>query len=165
MKTITILTFGVILCSCSVFEDEYSDLSIENSFYYNTADTLIYVSNLSEQDTFIVSTKTIDYRISDKRYHYQYEQVGLKRINSDNNFRIYHENTFFEISWADFYCLVYFSENPQMIEYVLNDITIKNVYVINNSTQNFGKIYYNNKYGIIRYDINNIQYFELKLDN
>ena len=163
---ITVAIITIILCGCLKYDNEYNDLSNDNSLVFKLNDTLIYsCSDSTKADSFIVSNYKNDYRVTANIYYYQYEKLDLVRINdtTDNVFSIYHENLLFEITWADMHCKEYYVSKPKVVNYVINKDTISNVYVISNSKKHISKIYYHKNYGILRYNIDSTEYYELKL--
>ncbi len=167
MKTAYLIFLVIFLNGCLGLEDEYSDLSPENSFSLKLNDMLVYVSNKSEIDSFVVTSFERDYMVHDKKYHYQFEEAYFNLINdtSVNYFVVNHTVNSFKISWFNLYTIIYYSQKPNVITYELNDKIIEDVYIVFNNRPGIKDIYFSNKFGIIRYDINDYEYFELQLTN
>jgi hypothetical protein len=162
----TILILFTLLVSCVKYDIDYNNLAPENSFVYKLNDTLIYnCSDSLRIDSYIVTGYEKDYRVQARQYYYQYEKLVLQYINdtAGNVYSIYHENPVFEVSWIDFRCKTYYVEKPQMVDYIINEDTVRDVYIIRNKTKKISRIYYNKQYGIIRYNVDSSRYYQLKL--
>ncbi len=145
------MAVALMASSCNFLEnmfgaDDFSDLPSSKRFKYKVGDEVLFKDDQDKVDTFTVSMITTDYRVSDKRYHYQYQDILLKPQSTTTleNIRIYYENTFFKIFTADNYIFQYLSEIDP-VSTTINNHLIKNTYNFNDT------IIFHYQYGLLRY--------------
>jgi hypothetical protein len=151
-KEIILIIFIVFTAaSCTFFEnmfgaDEYDDLPSSKRFRYNEGDELLYKDDQNKIDTFTIYSIITDYRESDKKYHYQYQDIILKSksTNTFKNIKIYYENNFFQIAYADNYILQYLNKIDP-ISITISNHLIMNAYNFNDT------LVFHYQYGLLRY--------------
>lgn len=156
----------LFLFGCSAFEDKYYNISDNELFAYKHGDSLIYTSNYNNNDTFIVSNVKTSYDVSDKLYHYQYQEISLKSIkdSSTEDYSFYNGYFIFGVRSKRFIEDIGVSD-AKSFDYTLNGKTLKKVYEMKSSTvpSDIVKIYYTYKYGMIQYNQSNGEFFQLVL--
>lgn len=158
--------FLMFLCGCSAFEDKYYNIPSGDLFAYEQGDTIFYTSNNNNIDTFLVSYVKTSFDVSDKSYHYQFQEISLKKIkdSSSEDYNLFNGHFLFSVRSKKFIEEIGVSD-AKSINYNLNGKTLKKVYEMKSSTvlSDIVKIYYTYKYGIIQYNKSNGESFQLVL--
>ena len=144
-------------CTLDIFQDEYHDLQGDKRFKYKVGDTLIYFDKQNESDTFFITKVLTDYRESDKKYHYQYQNIYFRSHDTAlaKKNTVYFESTKFEIYWNN-------TNTIQFLDYIeSSDIKIGN-YCFQNAYNLGDTLVFNYQYGVIRYKKGN-KIFELEI--
>ncbi len=148
-------------------QKKYYNIPQEDYFAFKLGETLFYKSNTIKTDTLYISYFSSDYNESDKTNFSQELNISLK-IESQENF----VNSYFiqggvsSINWFKIYLSIY-SDSIVPINYSLNNNVIPRVYVVSNINQlanpDITAIYFCMKYGVIRYDKKDGEYYELQM--
>lgn len=158
-----LIAVELLAASCNFLEnmfgaDEFSDLPSSKRFRYQVGDKLFYRDVQNIVDTFTVSEIITDYRVSDKRYHYQYQDILLKpqNTNTQKRIRFSYENTFFDLFYPGNHVLQYL-DKIESVNTSINGHLIKNTYNYNDT------LVFHYHYGLLRYKENN-RLLELVID-
>jgi hypothetical protein len=173
MKTniLVIFIFILLQISCNKFHDVYFNLDHSDWFKYKLGDTLIYKSE-NKVDTFTVFLLQNGSDITDKVYHHEYLNIICRKLYSQCNncedIEITRESDHVLLGTQDlrFFATTYYNDK-NTFNYNFGDTLIENVYkledTINSLPTDITVMYYNNTYGVFRYDQKNGEYFELQL--
>lgn len=84
--------------------DHYHNIPAEEKFTFKVSDTLVYVSNLNNCDTFIIENVNTDYTIYDKVDHVQYQEISIKPIGKTRIRNCSFSNRYYScwVSWGEF---------------------------------------------------------------
>jgi hypothetical protein len=158
-----LIAVALLVTSCNFLEnmfgaDEFSDLPSSKRFRYQVGDKLFYKDDQNKVDTFTVSDITTDYWVSDKRYHYQYQDILLEPLSTNTlrNIRISNETNHFEIRYAGSHVLQ-FLDKIEPVNALINGHLIKNTYNYHDT------LVFHYQYGLLRYKENN-RLLELVID-
>ena len=142
----------------------YYNIPKEDVFAFKEGDVLIYKSNLAKIDSFKVKHVERMYDVFDKVDYIENQNVALVKDTITNRYSTNHNNT--HLIWFDLFYVV----EPNVISksnYNLGGKTIERVFKITKlylpESTDFSAIYYTCKYGIIRYDKKDGEYYELQL--
>jgi len=169
MKNIQLIYIISIFIALGCGEKEtFYNLAKEDKPIYEINDTLIYRSILDNYDTLIVVEKINAYEIHDKKYHYEYITIKFKNLdNSSAPCSLEIKLNYLSLSW---YSVYYSSNNLNNLlsqSVTINDITYDNVNELteftdyHNEYDEITKIYYNNRYCVLKYIFSNGEIFEL----
>ncbi len=165
MKKYYLFLIIIVLLSCCD-KKKYYNIPQEDYFAFKLGDTLFYKSNVNKTDTLYISYLSSEYYESDKISYFQYLSIGVNgvgKLYSINNGYLIGLGSF-QINWLKIWLHIY-SDSIQPIDYNLNNLTVQRVYVVNNIDQtenpDITAIYFCMKYGVIRYDKKDGEYYEL----
>lgn len=165
MKKIYYITIVLILFACCD-KKKYYNIPKEDYFYFNQGETLFYKSNMNKTDTFNIYSVLLSYRDVDKASYYQNFSIRLIKIGSyPNSYNAYSIGAIGdEIYWLDIQ-INDRNDTMQAVNYTLNGHIINRVYITNginqSSNPDITTIYFCKKYGVIRYDKKDGEYYEL----
>jgi hypothetical protein len=151
----------LFLNSCG-FNDIYQNIPKAEKPNYKKGDLVIFKSNSGIVDTFQISNYTNDYRVSDKRYYYEYIKFNYDSINPKSSFHFVwyeRESSFIMLSFMDFGIRF----DPSTIgtkNVIINNKVYSNVYELENpqstSSPKITKLFYNHQYCILKYIENDV---------
>ncbi|MFC2152709.1 hypothetical protein ACFLSE_09285 [Bacteroidota bacterium] len=162
--------FVISLSSCD--EKEYFKINKDTWITFDTNDTIVFLNNISN-DTFYISEIYNYFEEIDKQYNYEHLDIDYIKINITDNKRgssysllrsyngvtVYWGNSDKHISYK--------YDNP--IQYDINSKNFNHVYMIENNVLNndydIKKAYYTDIYGIIAYELNNGELYEMDCSN
>ena len=162
-----------LLVSCN-WGEKYFDLDSSQWFVYDVDDTLVFKSDQSTYDTFIVGSIINAYeRIDDYRFNFfwvEYDGVGECNNCPLEGFRrsmgLFDESV---TIYGQFNSVFFYFAETSPWPYVLGDTVIRNVYIereipvkdsINDKVR---AIFYSHDFGVIRYDMHDGRVYKLQI--
>jgi hypothetical protein len=159
-KFIFLISSFFLFYSCGT-KNEYYNIPKNEKPLYKLHDTLIYKSNGGIKDTFVVNLYQDDYKVSDKRYHYEEILIQFKPLN-----KVRYPYTYIgiidqglkgvSIGWLLFnYTVNPIDKEPYSPE-TINGRTFEKVYKLIGSqslwySDTVKAVYYNQQYCIVKY--------------
>lgn len=162
----------VIISFISCEEDKYYKIDRDTWFIFNDDDTIIYKNEIAN-DTFYIKYIQNGYESIDKSVYYEFLEItyGIiyKSYTSENDFyNISREYNSTSLFWSNLKRSLNYKLTPPII-YSIDSKTFKDVYVVENTSvlendTDIKKVYYTDKYGVIAYELNNGELFEIDVN-
>ena len=156
----------MVVSSCNLLEDNVYDLGEDEIFIFEEEDTIIYSSVIAGYDSFQIHSKTEYYETIDEN-EYQEETIYYKSLINENESHFFrHKKSVFQIEW----CNLSFRRNIKSLEILnshndfLPDETIYSFEGEETADSLVKTIWFTHKYGIVRYEYNNGEVYELVLE-
>jgi hypothetical protein len=174
MKIFAITLTVFLFFSCD--DQTYYYLDKDTLFVFNMKDTLIY-KGTSACDTFVVKTKSMGWRNVYKRANYQNLEVDIRELtgNAKDSAYDYSDGCYIDRDAANLSSIFFRNDFNTTLEkrvaaitYTIGKHTIKEVYKLGFqlptklNPKAVKTIYYNQKYGLIAYELNNGEIVELE---
>jgi hypothetical protein len=174
MKNITLFMTVILIGIASCQKDVYLYVQANRKPIIPEGDTIVYKSNLGNVDSFKIHLDD-EIQQSDQKYYKEHINIWYHRINclqmlsrKDSLmcdvgmwYTVPYEN---ELSYVQVPGL-YWTKTRQVVDLNIDSVTFKNVNKMidtaNHNTNEISTVYATDKYGILRYDYVDGEYYEL----
>jgi hypothetical protein len=164
-----IFSFALFLITlgCSAFNDSYLNLEEDEKFAFKKSDTLVYVSNLNNKDSFRIENIYTGYVVYDKQNYIQYQSITIKPLGKTSISKALYTNRYYScaMTWGDF-TTGFRREEKHPITCTFNNKVFEKVYKLSKdpvNSRNEEPIFYSYKFGVIQYQIPNGEIYILTL--
>lgn len=148
-------------------KETYADIDEEKYFYYNEGDT-VYFNGDTNQDTLLISHFEQGYDVSDDVNYTEIIFIDYFNLKDQYVGNLFRTNGYGTIFWGKSNYLRYYYKEYTGLVYNIDDITFDNVFFFENVEEegletDVNKLYYNDNYGIIAYELYNGEVYEINV--